>query len=339
MKVLLTKKFMPADIDYLVQRLDTGIELIEPSTYVESAVLEKIDGADVLLGGMLTPAILTAAKHIKLIQIPWTGVDNIDFDLLRGHQVAICNSHSNSMVVAEHALALLLSVAKKLPYHDAGMRLGKWNRVSPEGNPVTPFSAGVLNKKLVLVGYGAVNKWVHQLMSGFTPDVHIVTRSGTITGLPQAIAHNEKQPTLYPVAELDTALVDADFVVVAVPLTDKTRKLIGEDSFKAMGSTCIVVNVARGAIIDESALYQALSTQRIFGAGIDTWYNYPKPGEVASYPSSDVEFHTLNNLVMSPHRAGYVDSGFPHLDDAIVNINRAFAGQELLNRLAFNEGY
>ena len=334
MNVLLTKKFMSSDIEYLNARLAEGITLLEPADYSEAGVLEKIRSAQVLFGGMLSEPVIKAAEHIKLFQIPWTGVDNIDFDLLQKYRIdCVCNSHSNGSVVAEHALALYFSVAKKIAYHDAQLRNGNWNRVSSDGNEVSPFSTTLSFRKTVLIGYGAVNKSIHRLLTGFEPHVSVVNRSGKLTGATASV-------DVYGYENILTALEGADAVFVAVPLTKETNSLFGADCFRSLNKNTILINVARGSVIDEGALYAALSRQLIYGAGIDTWYNYPKPGESTStFPSTDNPFHELSNIVMSPHRAGYVDSGFPHLDDAIKNLNNLYKGEALINRLSVEYRY
>lgn len=334
MNVLLTKNFMSSDIEYLKAGLTEGISLIEPDEYNESAVVEKIPDADVLLGGMLTELIVKASKHIKLIQIPWTGVDNIDFNLLKKYEVGdVCNSHSNGSVVAEHALALYFSVAKKIHYHDAQLRKGNWNRVSPGGNDVSPFSQSISGQNVVLIGYGAVNRAVHKFLNGFGSKISVVNRSGKV----------ENSSTLSQVYSFDrivNALDGANVVFIAVPLTQDTKRLFNFDCFQALGKEAILINVARGSVVEEEALFNALAKRQIYGAGIDTWYNYPKPGKgLATPPSSKFPFNELSNLVMSPHRAGYVDSGFPHLDDVITNINNLYQDKALINRLSVENHY
>lgn len=333
MKVLLSKKFMPTDIEYLKNGLADGITLIEPEAFNEAGVVEKIGDVQAVLGGMLTEPVVAAAKHIKLFQIPWTGVDNIDFSVLQKHNIdCVCNSHSNASIVAEHAVTLYFSAAKKIAYHDAQMRNGNWNRISPDGNEVSPFSTSVCSKKTVFIGYGAVNKMVHKLLVGYEPDVSVVNRSGKLA--------NDQVTAVYKYDQIVKALDGAEVVFVAVPLTAETNGLFDKKCFDALNKNTVLVNVARGAIIEEEALYNALSSQSIYAAGIDTWYNYPKPGEAKyTFPSSDNSFHELTNLVMSPHRAGYVDSGFPHLDDALVNLNNLHKGEPLINQLSVEHRY
>ena len=314
--------------------LSDGITLIEPEEYTEACVVGKIASARALLGGMLTENVVEKSKHIELFQIPWTGVDNIDFSLLARYNVdCVCNSHSNSAVVAEHAIALYFAVAKKITYHDSQMRSGNWNRVSPDGNEVSPFSQSLSSQKVVLIGYGAVNKGVHRFLAGFDPEISVVNRSGQLTERSDTVS-------VYSYGQLLQALGGANVVFIAVPLTKDTKSMFNKSCFEALTKQTIVINVARGTVIEEEALYNALYTKSIYGAGIDTWYNYPKPGESTStFPSQQHPFEDLKNLVLSPHRAGYVDSGFPHLDDAIVNLNNLYQSKPLINRLSVEHRY
>ena len=113
MKVLLTKMFAETDIAYLQAGLDESITLFTPDQYSENGIIDVIDDADVILGGLLSPAIIERSAHLKFAQIPWTGVDNLDFQAIEKNKLTVCNSHSNASVVAEHAISLWFSLAKK----------------------------------------------------------------------------------------------------------------------------------------------------------------------------------------------------------------------------------
>lgn len=330
MRVLLTKKFQDSDIEYIKSRLNSGLELIEPQEFTEDAVVASIAESEVLLGGMLTEKVVELSAHIKLFQIPWTGVDAVDFQLLKKYKIdCVCNSHSNASVVAEHAVALYGAVAKKIPYHDHQMREGNWNRISPNGNEIDPFSRSMSNQKIVFVGYGSVNRAVHKILKGFTPAVTIVNRTGRV----------ESDLKVVSCESICDVLEDTDVIFVAIPLTKETTGMINASCFGSMNKESILINVARGSVICEKSLYGALNEKRIYGAGIDTWYNYPRQGEAQAFPSANFPFQTLQNLVMSPHRAGYINSGFPHLDDAILNLNNLFVGKPLINRVSAEYSY
>jgi len=330
-KVLLSKYFQPTDIDYLSERLDVSVELVTPAAYDESTIVKSMPGVDVVFGGMITEAIAEAAGSVAFFQIPWTGVDSVNMELLRKHQLSVCNSHSNSQVVAEHAVGMWLATAKKLAVHDRFMRSGNWNRVNPEGNAVSPFSAPIRGSHCLLVGCGAIGQSIAQFISGFGCDVSSLTLSGS--------KRHESLQHCYKLDELDQALVNADVVFTSVPLTEATSSLFGEAQFGAMKNSAIFVNLSRGAVVDEQALYTALEKQQIAGAAIDTWYQYPSKDKPVVLPSARFDFQNLDNLLLSPHRAGYSNSGFPHLDDAIENINRYVHGKPLLNCVDALKGY
>jgi lactate dehydrogenase-like 2-hydroxyacid dehydrogenase len=116
------------------------------------------------------------AKKLKLIQVPWTGVDRLDFELLKKFRdVIICNSHSNCLAVAEYAVALLFDLVKKISYHDQLLRDGNWNRPS-EAHEVNYniFSSYVSNKKVGILGYGNIGKKIKKILNGFDCSFYIV---------------------------------------------------------------------------------------------------------------------------------------------------------------------
>ncbi len=270
MKVLLTKALHAGDRDYLAERLDPSIELIEPSAWNEAGVIARIGHGDIgaLLGGMASePVLAAAAAHrVRLVQIPWTGVDNLDLDAIERHDVAVCNSHSNATVVAEHALALLLCAIKKLAYHDRRLRTGDWNRVRPGGNAVSPFSGTLVGARVVLVGLGAIGRAMVRLLAGFDARIETVTASG---------APSPGIGRVWVAADLVEAVAGADAVVLALPLTSASRGLVDAAALAAMGPRAVLVNVSRGAPVDEDALYAALAGGGIGAAAIDTWWQGP----------------------------------------------------------------
>ena len=333
MKVLLSKAFHEGDLDYLAERVHQSVHFIKPDTYDVDGVLAKIDEADVLFGGMLDERVLQRSNHLKLIQIPWTGVDNLDFDTLSRFSIPISNSHSNAIIVAEHTIALMLGIARKLAYHDRLMREDRWNRVSKEGNAVSPFSTTLFGKRILYIGFGAIARQCHQLLSGFGMQTSAVNTTGQV---PEGY---EGQLNAFSVSEVVDAVADQDVVVIALPLTDASRTLIDSRVIAGMSETALLVNVSRGSIIDESALFSALQNKTIGGAAIDTWYQAPNAKQSEVPPSAKHDFASLDNILMSPHRAGYAVGGFPHLDDPIVNLNNLVSGKALINVIDTHRRY
>jgi phosphoglycerate dehydrogenase-like enzyme len=169
--------------------------------------------------------------------------------------------------------------------------------------------------------------------------------SGDASGTsgPSAGAQSARHGRARPVAELPALLPKADALVICLPLTDETRGLIGESELALMPDRAILINVGRGPIVDESALYHALHDRTLHAAGLDVWYNYPndEPGRKSTSPS-EYPFHELNNVVMSPHRAGA-----PHTPEteslrmrALAELlNAAARGEPIPNRVDLDLGY
>lgn len=332
-RVLLTRRFMPEDMDYIRSRIAPNVELIVPDDLGPAALAEAVqNGAEVLLGEPPGKEVLDKAKDLRLIQVPWTGVDRLDFALLRQYPFTVCNSHSSAGVVAEYACALLLSAAKWIPYHDRQLRRGKWCRPNQGDSGLFRPPESLRGKTAGIVGYGAVGRALAGMLDGFGMFL-------------RAVDARPEDETPRPLSRLGgperllEMIAAADYLVVAAPLTPDTRGMIGAEAFDRMKSSAYLINVSRGELIVEEALYRALEERRIAGAAIDTWYQYPTAKQPDVFPSGRFPFHELDNLILSPHRAGFARGELPHLDDAIENINRFASGRELINVVDTAKGF
>lgn len=334
MKVLLTKAFFPSDIEYIKQRLNPAIEIVTPSNYSEDEVAKVAEDVDVLFGGLISDKVLKVASNLKFIQIPWTGIENVNLDLIEKYKITLCNSHSNSKVVAEHAIALMFDAAKKIAYHDRLMREGNWNRPGINTNTMTPFSKSVFGSCVGIIGFGAIGQNIHQMLSGFNCkfliwDKYVDTKINT-----------ENNITFYSMDEASfEKLNQVDYLFLCIPLTEETKTLVDKRFLSHLNEHCIIINTSRGEVIDESDLYKSLVSNKMTFAAIDTWYNYPNKEHPLVYPSLTNDFHKLDNIVLSPHRAGFISDSFPHLDDAIENLNRFYEGKELINIVSFEKRF
>lgn len=330
--VLLTKKFFEEDITYLNQSLLPEVKLIIPKDYGEENLLKYATDANVFLGGLISEPLCDASPNLKFIQIPWTGVDNLNFDTIQKIGVRVCNSHSNATAVAEHALALLFDAAKKISYHDHELRQGNWNRPKTDNtNEVSPFSKKISGKKIGIIGYGHIGKRIQTFLSGFNCEFYISS-----TSIKQKYSEGNKY--FYPSDSFD-AICFVDYLFICVPLTDKTKGFMNKNVFDSMKNSSVLINTSRGEVLNEVDLYNALKNNDISGAGIDTWYNYPKNSNEPTMPSLKSHFWELDNIVMSPHRAGFIENELPHLDDAIININRTVYGFEPFNIISLKNKY
>lgn len=330
LKVLVTKNLQSADKKLIEKGVGENCRLIYPKEYNEFCIKELVEDIDVLLGNVVTKDILDKAKKLKLIQIPWTGVDFLDFDLLKKYNIPVCNSHSNALIVAEYAIALMFDIAKKISVHDSMLRRGIWNRIY-DNTQISAFSSKIFNSTIAIIGYGAIGKQIKKLLSGFKAHFNIVDASN--------IEITDKDSRYFHPENIKQALKDSDFVFITVPLTNHTKGMVNKEFFNYMNNRGILINISRGEVIDEKYLFKALENNLIKGAAIDTWFNYPNANNRNVLPSENYSFQKLNNIVMSPHRAGYIEGELPHLTDAIENLNNLALGKELINIVSIENKY
>ena len=332
--VVLTRKFFDADLQFIKNGVKEGASIIIPEAFTEDDLMKYAPEADIFFGPVISKRLCESATHLKFIQVPWTGVDNLNFDLIREIGVKVCNSHSNAYAVAEQAIALMFDASKKIAYHDRLMRTGDWNRPKPDkSNAVSPFSKRVSKSQVGIIGYGHIGKIIRQYLSAMECQFHIADIS-------VSEKKTEDGASFYPMNSLKDLLGAVDYVFLCVPLTAETRGFFGKEQFEAMREDAIMINTSRGEIVDEAALYDALSNKVIAGAGMDTWYNNPKnPFDTDCKPSLNYPFETLDNLVLSPHRAAMIAGELPHLEDAVMNINRAVDGLEPLNVISVDKKF
>jgi len=298
--------------------------------YLKNIVSE----VDVIIGWRPSKRLLESAKNLKVFINPGAGIKHIlelFIELNKTRKLTLINGHGNSYFVAQHVVALLLTLTNKIIQHHGWMRQGKWRTGDRDA-----ASIPLRFREVGLLGYGAINKKVHQFLAGFEVKFHILRKNWN--------KQDELLPTgakKYGFTELDNFLKEIDVFIVAVPHTSLTSKLITEGKLKLLGSKGLVINVARGDIIVQEDLYNALKNETILGAAIDVWYNYhPKPDkEDFKYPY-EFPFHTLDNIVLSPHRGYSPFSDLLRWDEVIENISRMSQGRsDLINVVNLKEEY
>lgn len=246
----------------------------------------------------------------RLVQLLSAGIDQVPLDLVpRGVPVA-CNAGAYAGPMAEHVLAMTLSLAKHLSQRHAQLRAGIFDQHS-----VNPEIRGSV---VCVVGYGGIGRASAALFGCLGARIWAITRSGN----PESGA--EWVGTL---DDLDEALASADVVVLSIPLTKRTRGLLGARELSLMKPDAILVNVARGAIVDEAALYEHLLAHPAFQVGIDTWWDEPRGQEVFS---PRFAFLDLPNVLGSPHNSGMTPSSFVRAArEAAGNIARALRNEQV----------
>ncbi len=261
-----------------------------------------------VVAGFVPESWLRAAGRLTDVVIPFAGVPRRTREVLtRFPDLAVHNSHYNAAATAEHAWALLLAAAKRVIPCDRKLRRGDW---SPRTDGTK--SIGLDGKTLLVVGWGAVGRRIGGIGAAFhmrvlgvrrRPEAEMLRRclpdeaGGFASAGPERIGGPSELPSLLP---------QADVIVLAVPDTPETERLLDAEAFARMKMGVIVVNIARGAAVDEESFYNAILSNRVGAAGIDAWWVYPEsPEAMPATPPSRFPFGDLEQVVLSPHRAAH----------------------------------
>ncbi|KXH76040.1 MAG: hypothetical protein AM326_07970 [Candidatus Thorarchaeota archaeon SMTZ-45] len=322
--------------DYLRRGLDNlkNLNLIFPEEETEEVYLRHAPKADIVVGWRPTREFLYSAENLSLFINPGVGVQHhIEpfKELVEKRDVVLVNGHGNTYFTAQHAVALLLALTNKIIRHHNWMVDGLWRRGDNYGK-----SKPLRYRNIGFLGYGAVNQKVHRFLSGFNVDFFICRNSwqGKTEDLPTTAIK-------YKASQLSEFLREIDTLIVAVPQTPETLGLIGLKELELLGNDGLVVNISRGPVIDEYALFKVLSERIIAGAAIDVWYEYqPEPGEEDRRYPFHYPFHELDNVVLSPHRGASPMDDLERWDEVIENITRFTQGRtDFLNIVDLERGY
>jgi phosphoglycerate dehydrogenase-like enzyme len=297
-----------------------GVEVPDPADY------------NVLVCGVPDERSIGASPNLRMLVIPWSGLPRKTRELmLRYPGISVYNIHHNAVPVAEMAIALMLAAAKELIPIDASLRKHDW------GRRYDIRAVELLEGRRVLVlGYGAIGKEIASRCLAFGMDVSAVRRGGR-----DAVESGPGPGVLvFPVSRLKDLLPRADVLFLCLPLTDETKGMIGAYELGLLPEGAILVNISRGRIVDETALYESLKESRI-RAGLDVWYHYPDSQESRSCtPPSEYPFGELSNVVMTPHLAGHSDrTEMLRARELAVLLNRASRGAPLPAPVDVRRGY
>ncbi len=287
--------------------------------------------ADIVTGGRIPSEYIRKAEKLKMIQAFGAGIDVIDLKVvLEQENLLLCNNHINAAEVAEYAIMLLLAAAKHIIISDGEFRSGDWNMAWGGPRP----NLEIRNKTCLLLGLGNIGTAIAEQLKGFNVKIMAVTRTG-------AISQTDLVDEIVSINEVETIIGKADFVILSLPLTHQSKGLVDKKFLDGMKSTALLVNISRGAIIVETALYDALKEEGIAGAALDVWWDYPeKYRGSGKFPSENVPFHELSNVVLSPHRAAY-SKNIMHDQIRFVgeNILRFIKGETPHNIVDLTRGY
>jgi len=240
------------------------------------------------------------------------GVDRFPFDALRERSIALTNSTGiHGDVVGETAVGLMLSFARRLHAHRSNQERDEW--VKPAWDDAFPLR----RESACVVGLGTLGRGIATRASALGMDVTGVKRTPTPVDGVDAVS---------PPEQLHDAIADVRFVVLAVPLTDDTEAMVSTPEFGAMREDAYLINVARGPVVDQSALVDALDADAITGAGLDVFETEPLPAASSLWDREEV--------IVTPHAAGFNDEYYERVATIVrENLRRRRAGESLTNRV------
>ncbi|MFF7708675.1 NAD(P)-dependent oxidoreductase [Pseudomonas sp. NPDC007930] len=310
---------------------ELAAELATPATFValpreahESPEWDdQIDGADVLVAMRFKRS--TPAPRFRLLHAPGAGLDGVDFAALPAG-CTVCNVFEHEIPMAEYAMACLLEHQIALASVGAAFNSDTFAQAYLGRQP----RGELYGKTLLIIGFGRIGQAVAVRARAFGIRVVAISsraQGGRVEG-PMDEAYTE--------AEVLAQLPRADFVVLSCPLNAHTRGSFGAAQLAAMKPSAVLINIARAAVVDQAALYEALKAQRIARAFLDVWYQYPA-GEGDNVQPASQRFEALPNAFCTPHVSGWTHGLFERRYRLIAqNIDRLARGEPLHNVVAGN---
>ena len=272
----------------------------------EAELIRRIDGARIAINirahARFSDAVFAACPSLKMVSVWGTGVDNIELESAGRRGITVCNTPGvNAFAVAEHAIALMMAVARRIPRIDREMREGKWPREQ---------LVQCLGKTLGVFGTGKIGARVAEIGRALGMTVLAYSARGDAARVAALGAR---------AASKEEILRQADFMSLCLRLEPETRGFLGRREFAQVKKSLIFINTGRGALVDREALLDALSTGKIAGAGLDVFHEEPiKP---------DDPLLGMPNVVLSPHHAGQTPEVVRDgLLAAVTNVENYLAG-------------
>ena len=309
-RVFVTRDLIGDALDRLRQTAEVEVwpdkDPPPPEALLEAA--KRSDGLLTMISDHIDGAVLDAAPSVRIVSQLAVGYDNIDVVAASERGVLVCNTPGVlTDAVADLAFALMLAQARRLPEADAALREGRWGLWSP----VFMLGHDLRDKTLGIIGLGAIGTAIAERAKGFRMKLRYWSRS--------------RKPDVeselgIEYRELADLLRESDYVHITVALSDETRGLIGAEQLAMMKPDAVLVNTARGPLVDQRALYEALKAGRLGGAALDVFESEPL--------SPDDPLLKLPNVVVSPHvGSATVETRRRMADMAVDNLTAFFEGQ------------
>ncbi len=302
-------------------RLSVPCEVIRDD---EVSIQSRLGSVDVLISMCFTKAMADAGARLKLIQVPGAGLDRIDRGALRPG-MHLANAYGHEVGIAEYVIGAMIALQRSFSRIDAKLRRGHWESQWAVAVPPPPPWPELAGKTLGILGFGHIGQALARRARAFDMRVCAIRRQAgpESPGAPAHIGGPE---------QLDEVLSRADYVVITLPLSPQTQGLLDARRLRLMKSTAYLINVARAEIVDEAALYRALTTGGLAGAALDVWYRYPTT--IGTTLPATQPFHELENVIMTPHVSGWTEGMLDARARLIAtNIERTVRGEPPLNAI------
>ena len=321
MRILVTEPII-SRFEPELRSQDAGYQWIMAAGWSDQEILAAMPDVDVLVCSGMTTEMANAAELLKLVHVAGAGYDRIPLHALPD-SVQVANTFHHGRGIAEHVIMVALMLARRAIATDRDMRSGVWRNIV--NDDAVPFHGILQGQTVGLLGLGGIGAEVAKLARGMGMHVQAV-RQNPRGALPADVTLD----WVGGMDELAQLLQTSDILVVAIPLNDQTRGLVDAAALGLMKPTTVIINVARGAIIDEAALYDALRNGRIAGAGLDVWW--ANPNDAGNPSASKFPFAELENVVLTPHSSGHASITFENrAKDIAANIDNLANGRPLIN--------
>jgi phosphoglycerate dehydrogenase-like enzyme len=318
-------KVVVADSNVLPYR-DILTDVCPPDTswvfltrFDEQEVLGHLSDADVLVASAFTQEMADCAPHLRLVNVAGAGTDGIDRGAL-GDRIALANTFHHGRSIAEYVAMAMVFLTRRIGTADTALRRGVWSSsvYDPTQSPPPTLRGATVG----FIGFGTIGAETWHVLRGF--DV----RGVAIAMRPRREAELDGLRWVGGPERLGDLLDVADYVVVSVPLTADTEGMLGSAQLDRMKRSAFLMNVARGPVVEERALFEALRAGTIAGAAIDVWYSYPSQGSLAL--PSRLPFAALPNVLLTPHLSGVTSETFRRRAvDIGENIRNLAEGKDL----------
>ena len=286
-KIAIIEEIHKDGVELLDKHPNFEYELI--SDVSEKNIIEKLPNFDActLRVSKLDKKILKHCPKLKAISRHGVGYDNVDLNYIKNNKISLLiTATANAVAVAEHVLSMFLSLSKSIIRYDEEVRTGNFKK---NANKITTFE--LLNKNILIAGFGRIGKKLISRCLAFGTKVYVYD--------PYIDEQIIKEHGGIKVSSIEEGLKIADYVSLHMPLTNETKDLLNYDVFKKMKKNSILVNTARGGIINEYDLDRALNEGLIFGAGLDVFSNEPVENNNPLLKNK--------NIILSPHSATFTD--------------------------------